>query len=489
MNVVDDKEKAREYIIFGAGHDGMELLTHIDKDKIAFICDNNPEKIKNNIKGIKTISFQKLVEIHDEYTIILAVSSQRDIVKRQFEKHGIDNYIEYVSEDYLKQDNVFTHDNFWVENSSMTKLIRKYILNSQEINWFDDYDNYCEIVKECVSELNGEYAFYPSRFDESHLYGYAKAMMDYAGISIDYHNFPIVSHGIAYLGTHPSFMTAAITCGKYDKQLHNDYYPYIPVFAVGPYIQYARGIYNIEAVKKQRQKNGRTALVFMDHGAEQTQYALTIENSSLYNSIVRLKNRYDKIIVCAYWINAGDEIYKMLHMAGVQVACCGFRFDEEFINRSRTLFDLADDVYVYGYTSALHSAIALHKPLFLFDLFSKSYSESLPSYVEYTDFYDAPEYDRYIHTINKGWGAEQLRELSHEEQDYINLHCGFDIKKSPDEIKTIYEISKSIWDNCDQNVLYYPIGVYKTYLQYQKDYDFKKLKCLTEAVGHKLWFQ
>ena len=77
--------------------------------------------------------------------------------------------------------------------------------------------------------------------------------------------------------------------------------------------------------------------------------------------------------------------------------------------------------------------------------------------------------------------------LSEEEKRKFDLYFGFDICKTPEEIRRIYEVSHDIWDNCEHLIRKYPFGVYKTYEQYQKNYDFEKLYTLTQSLGKGFW--
>ena len=93
----------KRYIIFGTGNNGKEVYSHLKREEVAFFCDNNIEKVGQKIDGIEIISFEKLLEIYHQYVLILAIGNKFDL-RRQFEKNGITDYIEY-QDDAIKRNN------------------------------------------------------------------------------------------------------------------------------------------------------------------------------------------------------------------------------------------------------------------------------------------------------------------------------------------------------------------------------------------------
>lgn len=303
-------------------------------------------------------------------------------------------------------------------DSSMNRLLDQYLDKCEEVDVLNNYIGFKELVIDLKKQLNGEYAFYESSYNESLLYGHAKALMDYAEIDCDYANFPIVAHGTIYAGTHPDYQTAAIFSGEYDKQIHNNRYPYIPIFSVGPYIQYAKMIYSKENMQNIKKSNGKTAIFFMTHSAEQS--FVSYNEDKLLREIVDIySKKYSNIFVCAYWCDIDKEIYSKLERAGIKVISAGFRFDVKFIQRLRTIFELGDDIYVYGFTSAIVYALALKKNLFVIDCGEVYDFNNMPKYVPIVRFEETLDY-RYITEVLFKTENEKIT-LSEEEKE--NLIC------------------------------------------------------------------
>ena len=85
----------KPFIIFGAGKIGKEMFEHIPNGKIAYVADNNPDLCGTTLNDKEIISFEKLKEIHNGYTIVLAISKRKPLfdVIGSFKQNNINNYV------------------------------------------------------------------------------------------------------------------------------------------------------------------------------------------------------------------------------------------------------------------------------------------------------------------------------------------------------------------------------------------------------------
>lgn len=74
-------------IIFGAGKKGLKLLEKLDRNAVVFFVDNDKNKWGGKIEGIEIISFEKLLEIYEEYDVILSTDLNEMI--RELENSNI----------------------------------------------------------------------------------------------------------------------------------------------------------------------------------------------------------------------------------------------------------------------------------------------------------------------------------------------------------------------------------------------------------------
>lgn len=476
---------SKKYIVFGSGKNGLEVYRHLKNGTIAFFCDNNIKKVGEKIEGIEIISFEKLLEIYKDYIIILSVGDKFHL-KRQLERHGISNYIDY-QDDFTKNNNIkHNHpDMVMKSDSTMNQLLDTYIKKCEKIDLLNDFYEFKNLVKELKNELNGEYAFYESNYNESMLYGHAKMLMEYAEIKIDYANFPLTVHGSFNAGLHRDYQSAAIFQSPYDKKIHNNRYPYVPIYVTGPHIQYANSIYEPIVLDNLKKKNGKTAVFFITHNAEQS--FVTIDEEDILNCIVEVyAKKYSTVYVCAYWCDIDKDIYKRLSDYGVKVISAGFRFDTMFIRRLRTIFELSDDIFVWGFTAPIVYALNLKKNLWVFECNERFTFRNIPTHIPVLRLNDTSEYKIMTDIIFDKMGENQIP-LTEKEKDILDLYLGLNTMKTKEEINMIYQISCDIWENCEHLIKDYPIGVYRTYQQYQREYNFEKLTVLSQALGKGFW--
>lgn len=105
-----EKEKSRnkKYIIFGTGKNGRAILPKI-LEKTAYFADNDSEKVGKTIDGVEVISYQRLLNIWKDYTVIFTTSGMdaRNEIAEMFVRDGIDyislSWFEAVNDLQLKE--------------------------------------------------------------------------------------------------------------------------------------------------------------------------------------------------------------------------------------------------------------------------------------------------------------------------------------------------------------------------------------------------
>lgn len=87
-------DTTKKVILFGAGKVGKQMLDFFDEGQVAYFSDNNTEMIGNYIDNTEVISFQKMVELSDQYQIVISVGPKTvGELAEQLKEAGIDKFI------------------------------------------------------------------------------------------------------------------------------------------------------------------------------------------------------------------------------------------------------------------------------------------------------------------------------------------------------------------------------------------------------------
>ncbi|MBZ0312898.1 glycosyltransferase [Clostridium butyricum] len=90
-------DERKRIILFGAGDFGRKSLEFFGKDKIEFFVDNNEEKINTYIDGIRVIAFKDMLDIYENYNIVISVDARKaSNLANQLIDNGIYNFKTYM---------------------------------------------------------------------------------------------------------------------------------------------------------------------------------------------------------------------------------------------------------------------------------------------------------------------------------------------------------------------------------------------------------
>lgn len=155
---------------------------------------------------------------------------------------------------------------------------------------------------------------------------------------------PSVEHGLIFYDSvfqdvlHTAPMTCA-TMGHFRPQKIQAARK-IPVFVVGPYIQYSKSFYSAERLKKYKNANGKTLVVFPAHS---TDFSNISFNEKDYLSLVKqYAKKFDTVCVCSFWWNINDSLIRRFESEGFKIVSAGFRDDISFLPRLKTIIQSAD---------------------------------------------------------------------------------------------------------------------------------------------------
>ena len=470
-------------ILFGAGRNGRMALEKYGRDRVAFFCDNNTEKVGGTLEGIPIISFDNMREMHEEGYVIMITPTFHAYQSEQLALAGINDYLIFRNEETrfpLKNGTIAEK-----EHQRDDEILNELTAASCRNDPLENISSLRETVKEAKrlhseeKKILGYYGFH----HESHYYGNIETLIEYAEIAKeDIPYFPIVSHADSMPVYTVDYMykTAVVMSGIYYRNRIHRQAPWVPVFSVGPYIHYANGIYDAEKISDLKKKNGRTLLAFLPHSIEG--YEKKYSYKTFIDEIrAAFGQKFEQIMLCVYWADADSEACSYAEGTGMKVVSAGFRWDAQFDCRLRTLLELADAVVFGDAGTFIPYAIHMEKPIGKIDgrvdedLYVMQMSE-----MERKIGIDK-EYLKYMDRFNDLF-HEKL-EMDSSYRKFMNPFAGFDQIRSKKYIRDIARISKDIWIQSDGDMLHYPEAVRQIYWSYEKNGDFCKMSILREAVG------
>lgn len=249
-----------------------------------------------------------------------------------------------------------------IKKIRFSSINRKVSALAQKASTMDiecDAANYIDIKQ----EISGTDLFrYQCAYAESLYYGHLQAFLDYGKLcGKDAFHMPVITHGVLFDDNIQISDRCFIHQGRHHLPLVHKERPYVPIFAAGPYVHYARPFWDADTTSRIKQEWGRTLLIVPHHTIEwqKAQY----DCGEFVNRVIA---KYGKdcntIAACLYWNDFDGKIYEACRSAGVRILSAGFRFDGHFINRLRTILELSDLVVSNSISTHVGYSLQMNKP-------------------------------------------------------------------------------------------------------------------------------
>lgn len=476
--------KNNQLILFGAGGNGILALEKYGASNIAYFCDNCEEKQGDNISGITVISFKDMIEFYHKGYVIMVTPVDNAYMIGQLELEGIYDYLIFHNEQsrfYFENHSEYERIHFF-ENSILDSLVSR----THNLDLLSDISEFKQLSEEALKinrEKDVSLSHYRISGGESGYYGNLQCLMQYAKIPENEAKFfPTVSHQGCMLLYTPSFQykSAVIMQGVYYKRKIHERAPYVPVFSVGPYIHYAKGIYTEERLKKKKREIGKMLLIFLPHSIERQERAYD-KYLFIDDVLKEYGDIFQSIWCCVYWADINNSICEYAENKGIHIVTAGFRFDTKFNMRLKTILELADAVVIGDIGTFVAYALYMGKPIGRIDINNRKTiidNQVRSDFERKLQRIDEEVYEASFYTIF----TKELKNTN-EQKEWIKEVNGFDQIKSSEYIKKIFQISKDIWIQCEGDLFRYPEAIRIVYSLYARGFEWDKMSILKEAVG------
>jgi len=292
-------------------------------------------------------------------------------------------------------------------------------------------------------KLSGELPYFPEeRVIDNNLYGYARALKNYAGLNKDlkaYMEHGLFLGGIVHKDQHYWHYKKVITLSQARVEILKEKLPEKTPVAVGPYIHYARPLLSDNQQRSLKKQLGRVLLVFPFHSMKGVKASFA--ESDFVAEIKQVAKDFDTVIISMYYLDALDQERTQPYLnEGFKISTAGHRYDRNFVNRQRTHIELADMTMSNGMGTQTGFCIYLGKPHYIFNQRIAQTAASEKEKKRFEGSAEQSERERVQETRDLFCQlySEYSDNISEEQYRLTADYWGFDQVKTPAELRAIF---------------------------------------------------
>lgn len=227
---------------------------------------------------------------------------------------------------------------------------------------------------------------------------------------------------------------------------HQDILHHLPekeVIEIGPYVHYAESIYPQKRFEELKKELGSVLLVFPSKSIASIRSGF--DEDAFVQEIERKSKDFDSVLISLYFLDAKrKETLELYSSKGWKVVCSGHKYDQYFLDRQRTIIELADATMSNEVGTHIGYCLYLNKPHYLFEQTIERIGESEELLKRELDLYDSEEQTRRDQEKQEVASALKGNDqfITTEEQlNIVGKYWGFDSIKNPSELKVQLEIN------------------------------------------------
>lgn len=209
------------------------------------------------------------------------------------------------------------------------------------------------------------------------------------------------------------------------------------VYPIGPYVHYAPDYYDEKRFAEEKEKLGRTLLVFFSHSG--TGESVSFDLDALIEKINSIRKEFKTVVISLFWSDINPDIEKRLIGEGYKIFSSGHRYDYYFLSRQKTMIKLADMTMSNSTGTHLAYCSYLNKPHWIvrqeiktIALDEKGVANIAISEMQRKDIVNQQENDELYKAF-----AEYNEVLTEEQRMVCDKYFGLSYVRSVDEMKEI----------------------------------------------------
>lgn len=309
---------------------------------------------------------------------------------------------------------------------------------------FTDIEKLSQPIDQADNYLfTGEIGFSRYRMD--------KILKEYANFPLNKKIHALFEHGIQYTDYTQDFFRAheyepSIVASQYRVEVLKKEKNYNGAYAIGPYIHYATPLLTSEEIKEEKERLGKTLLVFPSHSIEGL--ISTFDYEKFCKEIKKLSSDFDSVRICMYYKDVNLKRFEPYQKEGFEVVTAGHFNDYNFIPRLKSIIETSDMTMSNEVGSHLGYCIYLNKPHYLFNSHKTYHGEKNGENTKLM----MKHADNTQKKINKSDNVTNIKtcfskfeeKINNEQYNLISYIWGFDEIKTPKELNNIFqEINKN----------------------------------------------
>lgn len=269
---------------------------------------------------------------------------------------------------------------------------------------------------------------------------------NYAGLNDNFRIHAFFEHGVIFTNDVNSSCRVheylpSIVASQYRVNVLKNQKNFKGVYSIGPYIHYANSLLDENQLKEEKERLGKTLLVFPSHSIDGV--IAKFDYGEFLGKINEISSDYDTVRVCMYYKDVDLKKHIPYQKEGFEVVTAGHHNDHYFVPRLKSIILNSDMVMSNDIGSQLGYCIYLNKPYYM------STTEEIG--FESEDDSAMSNFNVLNHKIsmkefNSNDNVKRIKELfskynpkiSKEQYDLISYLWGFDCIKSPEELRNIF---------------------------------------------------
>lgn len=270
-------------------------------------------------------------------------------------------------------------------------------------------------------------------------YGMNRVLKKYAGFPMDYKIHVLFEHGVIFTdyvsgGFRIHEYLPSMVASQYRINILKQQKGYKGAYAIGPYIHYADPLLTKEEIKAEKERLGRTLLVFPSHSVDTTTSKFNIEE--FINKIKETSKDFDSVRICMYYQDVLLKKHVPYQKKSFEVVTAGNSNDYYFMPRLKSIIETSDITMANNIGTHLGYCVYLNKPHYLF-------KQSIT--YEHTNKFDGnlvdegitkEKFSNNVTHITKLF-SEYNENITKEQYELISYLWGFNEVKTHSELKEL----------------------------------------------------